>query len=238
MLTLVSCPTCHHKFTIPEEAMEPAASCPNCQSLFVAGKSVAGAMAHQEQAFDVEPRAWRRQRTRRAIDRCSAKWIRRSNTTARAQEAAQRRSGERGRHRSHAPPAAVAQVPVTPPRSAVVDPLNKTLLASAGARTAARRSAVLARGAGRWRAPAATAALRKSRGWKPYAIGGAPPRSLPWRSVPHGQTPPMSSRKIPRQSAGRARQPEEGDERNRAAGAAAAVRAESRKQWQTLIEKQ
>jgi hypothetical protein len=41
MLTLISCPTCHHKFTIPEGAMGKRHTCPNCQSLFVAGKSVA-----------------------------------------------------------------------------------------------------------------------------------------------------------------------------------------------------
>src|SRR6516164_7171509 len=45
MLTLISCPTCHHKFTIPEGAMGKRHTCPNCQSLFVAGKSVAEEVA-------------------------------------------------------------------------------------------------------------------------------------------------------------------------------------------------
>ena len=41
MLTLITCPTCHHKFTVPEGNMGQRSTCPNCQSIFVAGKSVA-----------------------------------------------------------------------------------------------------------------------------------------------------------------------------------------------------
>src|SRR5262245_40643740 len=41
MLTLITCPTCHHKFTVPEGSMVQRSTCPNCQSIFVAGKSVA-----------------------------------------------------------------------------------------------------------------------------------------------------------------------------------------------------
>jgi DNA-directed RNA polymerase subunit RPC12/RpoP len=41
MLTLITCPTCHHKFTVPEGSMGQRSTCPNCQSIFVAGKSVA-----------------------------------------------------------------------------------------------------------------------------------------------------------------------------------------------------
>jgi DNA-directed RNA polymerase subunit RPC12/RpoP len=55
MLTLITCPTCHHKFTIPEGAMGERHTCPNCQSLFVAGKSVAetdGRMKNLKAAMD------------------------------------------------------------------------------------------------------------------------------------------------------------------------------------------
>ncbi len=41
MLTLITCPTCHQKFTIAEGSMGHRQTCPNCQSIFVAGKSVA-----------------------------------------------------------------------------------------------------------------------------------------------------------------------------------------------------
>lgn len=41
MLTLITCPTCHHKFTIPEDGMGQRRTCPNCESIFLAGKSVA-----------------------------------------------------------------------------------------------------------------------------------------------------------------------------------------------------
>jgi hypothetical protein len=41
MLTLITCPTCHHKFSVPEGSMGQRRTCPNCESIFVAGKSVA-----------------------------------------------------------------------------------------------------------------------------------------------------------------------------------------------------
>jgi DNA-directed RNA polymerase subunit RPC12/RpoP len=40
MFTLVTCPTCQHKFTVPEAAMGKRHTCPSCQSPFLAGKSV------------------------------------------------------------------------------------------------------------------------------------------------------------------------------------------------------
>jgi DNA-directed RNA polymerase subunit RPC12/RpoP len=45
MFTLITCPTCSHKFTVPEAAMGKRHSCPHCQALFTAGKSVADAPA-------------------------------------------------------------------------------------------------------------------------------------------------------------------------------------------------
>ena len=41
MFTNISCPACKHKFSVPEGAMGKRQNCPNCQSYFVAGKSVA-----------------------------------------------------------------------------------------------------------------------------------------------------------------------------------------------------
>jgi DNA-directed RNA polymerase subunit RPC12/RpoP len=41
MFASITCPACRHKFTIPEGAMGSRQTCPNCQSPFLAGKSVA-----------------------------------------------------------------------------------------------------------------------------------------------------------------------------------------------------
>ena len=45
MLASVTCPTCQHKFYIPEGNMGQRQICPSCQSPFFAGKSVAEAAA-------------------------------------------------------------------------------------------------------------------------------------------------------------------------------------------------
>jgi DNA-directed RNA polymerase subunit RPC12/RpoP len=45
MFTLVTCPTCQHKFTVAEAAMGKRQCCPSCQSPFLAGKSVGEADA-------------------------------------------------------------------------------------------------------------------------------------------------------------------------------------------------
>ncbi|MBX9681853.1 MAG: hypothetical protein K2X38_24095 [Gemmataceae bacterium] len=41
MFTKVACPTCGHVFSVPEGQMGRRLSCPNCQCLFVAGKTAA-----------------------------------------------------------------------------------------------------------------------------------------------------------------------------------------------------
>lgn len=41
MFTKVACPTCAHGFSVPEGQMGRRLSCPNCQCLFVAGKTAA-----------------------------------------------------------------------------------------------------------------------------------------------------------------------------------------------------
>jgi DNA-directed RNA polymerase subunit RPC12/RpoP len=41
MFTVVTCPACQHKLTLPEGAMGKRQTCPNCHTPFVAGKSVA-----------------------------------------------------------------------------------------------------------------------------------------------------------------------------------------------------
>src|SRR4051812_7511237 len=43
MFALIACPACQHKFTVPEGAMGKRHNCPNCQTPFLAGKSVAEA---------------------------------------------------------------------------------------------------------------------------------------------------------------------------------------------------
>ncbi|MBI3823405.1 MAG: hypothetical protein HY289_12110 [Planctomycetes bacterium] len=54
MFTLITCPTCQHKFTVPEAAMGKRHSCPHCQSLFLAGKSVAEAEVPMKQSAPAE----------------------------------------------------------------------------------------------------------------------------------------------------------------------------------------
>ena len=49
MFHRITCPSCQHKFTIPEGAMGKIANCPNCQSPFQAGKSVADAEVPMKQ---------------------------------------------------------------------------------------------------------------------------------------------------------------------------------------------
>lgn len=41
MLAKIHCPTCQHRFSIPEGAMGERQTCPNCQTIFRAGKSEA-----------------------------------------------------------------------------------------------------------------------------------------------------------------------------------------------------
>jgi DNA-directed RNA polymerase subunit RPC12/RpoP len=38
MLTLITCPTCHHKFPVPESGAGQRRTCPNCDSVFVGEK--------------------------------------------------------------------------------------------------------------------------------------------------------------------------------------------------------
>src|SRR5262245_33529709 len=45
MLARVSCPVCHHKFSIPEGAMGTRQVCSNCQSPFIAGTGVSESVA-------------------------------------------------------------------------------------------------------------------------------------------------------------------------------------------------
>jgi hypothetical protein len=45
MFASITCPTCRHKFSVPEGVMGNRQTCPNCHSPFVAGKSVAEADA-------------------------------------------------------------------------------------------------------------------------------------------------------------------------------------------------
>src|SRR5258708_7831131 len=58
MFASITCPACRHKFTIPEGAMGKSHTCPNCQSPFLAGKSVAaGAVGDVPMKFEPVPAA-------------------------------------------------------------------------------------------------------------------------------------------------------------------------------------
>jgi DNA-directed RNA polymerase subunit RPC12/RpoP len=57
MFTLVTCPTCQHKFTVPEAAMGKRHTCPSCQSPFLAGKSVGEADAPVPMRYEPAPAA-------------------------------------------------------------------------------------------------------------------------------------------------------------------------------------
>jgi len=173
MLTLITCPTCHHKFTVPESSMGQRRTCPNCQALFVAGKSVAEANGRGHG----EPRRGLLERA--AADAPAAKPA--LDRTLLAEVAATIRyhcprckkplespASEAGIKKPCPDCGGRLQVPAQPAAPAV-DPLNKTLLASAenGSALAAPAAA----------APLPAAAESKpvpapASPWRKYALGG------------------------------------------------------------------
>lgn len=131
MLTLISCPTCHHKFTIPEGAMGERHTCPNCQSLFVAGKSVAEAPRGKNAPSLLSagmsgggPPAAGMDKTMLGEVEAMIKY-----NCPRCKKALQAPASEAGTKKPCPACGGRLQVPAAPPVAAT-DPLNKTLLAS------------------------------------------------------------------------------------------------------------
>ncbi|MBY0522943.1 MAG: hypothetical protein K2R98_06075 [Gemmataceae bacterium] len=136
MLTLVTCPTCHHKFTIPEDAMGHRRTCPNCQSIFVAGKSVAetnGRINGASRPGLLERAAGEDRASKPPIDQTMlgevAAPIR--YNCPRCKKPLESPAGEAGTKKPCPSCGGRLQVPAAPPPPAPDPGLNKTLLASA-----------------------------------------------------------------------------------------------------------
>jgi DNA-directed RNA polymerase subunit RPC12/RpoP len=243
MLTLVSCPTCHHKFTIPEGAMGQRHTCPNCQSLFVAGKSVAesdGRIKDKPSMLSA------------GLDGGSARGAPIDKTMLgevdppikyncpRCKKPLEAPASEAGTKKPCPACGGRLQVPAAPPRSAVVDPLNKTLLASD---ESARQPSATPYAPAPSAAPAAPppAAPARSRGWKPYAIGGAAAAvvALAVLFLMGKHAANVEQEKfLAKQTAELENLKREIEQKSALLEQQRQYEAESRKQWQALIEKQ
>jgi DNA-directed RNA polymerase subunit RPC12/RpoP len=177
MLTLITCPTCHHKFSIPEGNMGQRRTCPNCQSIFVAGKSEAESTGRSnglprrgllERAGDDGVTATAAPPIDRTMLAEVAQTIR--YNCPRCKKPLESPANEAGTKKPCPHCGGRLQVPALPP-GPVVDPLNKTLLAESMPQQAAPPSPVAAPAA--TPAPAATEKAAPSSGrWQKYAIGG------------------------------------------------------------------
>ena len=135
MLTLITCPTCMHKFTVPESSMGQRRTCPNCEAIFVAGKSV----AEPNGRINGEPRRGLLERAandapaaRPPLDKTmlgeTAAMIR--YNCPRCKKALEAQASEAGVKKPCPECGGRLQVPNQPPSSApAFDPLNKTILA-------------------------------------------------------------------------------------------------------------
>jgi len=122
MLTLISCPTCQHKFAVPEAAMGERQTCPNCQSIFRAGKSVA----------ETDGRGKRSPLLKPALDRTML-----AETEApiryncpRCKKALESPASEAGMKKPCPACTGRLQVPAAPTPSSADPTLNRTMLAS------------------------------------------------------------------------------------------------------------
>jgi DNA-directed RNA polymerase subunit RPC12/RpoP len=121
MLTLITCPTCHHKFSIPEGAMGERQTCPNCQSIFRAGKSVSETDGRSRPAI-----------LRASIDKTMLGEMDppiRYNCP-RCKKQLESPASEAGAKKPCPSCGGRLQVPAAPPAAAAQNGLNKTLLAS------------------------------------------------------------------------------------------------------------
>ncbi len=136
MFAKIACPTCKHKFTIPEGAMGSRQTCPNCQSLFLAGKSVgeADVPMKSEPAAAVPINKTMLGETAPPIP----------YNCPRCKEPLQSPAIEAGTKKPCPKCGGRLQVPAAPPPTAAQPHLNKTLLASdetnaqTGVKTASR----------------------------------------------------------------------------------------------------
>lgn len=249
MLTLVSCPTCHHKFTIPEGAMGQRHTCPNCQSLFVAGKSVAesdGRVPNKPSMLSAglaggNARGVPMDKTMLGETDLPIKY-----NCPRCKKPLESPTSEAGTKKPCPSCGGRLQVPAAPPRSAVVDPLNKTLLASdesAGQPSPLTPYSPAPAAPVPSAAPVATATAApvKSRGWKPYAIGSAAAVVLVLAVLflmgKHAANVEQE-KYLANQKAELENLKREIEQKSALLEQQRQYEADSRKQWQTLIEKQ
>lgn len=192
MMTLVSCPTCHHKFTIPEGAMGKRHTCPNCQSLFVAGKSVAEEEARKNAPSMLSAAgpsmlsagAGAGGKAPASMDKTMLGEVDAppiKYNCPRCKKPLEAPASEAGTKKPCPSCGGRLQVPAAPPRpaaAAVFDPLNKTLLASdeSGLQASAPAPGMpLSSAPSAPSAPAATASpvAPPAKKWKIYAIAAA-----------------------------------------------------------------
>jgi DNA-directed RNA polymerase subunit RPC12/RpoP len=124
MFARIMCPACQHKFTIPEGDMGKRQVCPNCQSPFLAGKSVPEAQ-EPEVAMKFQP----------AADAGYAKTMLGETappikfTCPRCKKPLEEPASEAGVKKPCPSCGQRIQVPAAPPPPAAAPQLNKTMLA-------------------------------------------------------------------------------------------------------------
>lgn len=137
MLTLITCPTCQHKFSVAEGSMGQRSTCPNCQSIFVAGKSVAesnGRLNGNSRKGLLERAANDAPAVKGPLDQtmlgetaAPAPPIR--YNCPRCKKPLEAPANEAGTKKPCPSCGGRLQVPAAPPPAPTIDPLNKTLLA-------------------------------------------------------------------------------------------------------------
>jgi DNA-directed RNA polymerase subunit RPC12/RpoP len=181
MLTLITCPTCHHKFTVPEGSMGQRSTCPNCQSIFVAGKSVAessGRVNGSSRRGLLERAGAEQPQPQVPLDKTMLGEVGapiRYNCP-RCKKPLESPASEAGTKKPCPSCGGRLQVPAAPPPAPASDPLNKTLLATAEATTPtpapltpSATAPMITPSAAQ---PPATPAGPLA-GWRKYAAGGA-----------------------------------------------------------------
>jgi DNA-directed RNA polymerase subunit RPC12/RpoP len=176
MLTLITCPTCHHKFSIPEGNMGQRRTCPNCQSIFVAGKSEAESTGRSNGL----PRRGLLERAGNGVAATAAPPIDRTMLAEvtqtiryncpRCKKPLESPANEAGTKKPCPHCGGRLQVPALPPGPAI-DPLNKTLLAESVPQQAVALAASSPAPAAAAAAPASKAEPTSGR-WQKYVIGG------------------------------------------------------------------